>query len=129
MSALSKLRRNIFELQPLEIRRLLTTATLDTATQLLTVTGTSNSDTITLSTSSTGRLQCTGINGTFPIGGGSGVRTISGAGAGGEDTNENPPNTSYGSSTNARGAGGDARIGGKGPHPLKGNEKDDRPPR
>ena len=58
--SLSELRANIFELQPLEIRRLLTTATVD-ASHVLQVIGTGSADSITINKNSSGKITVTDV--------------------------------------------------------------------
>jgi uncharacterized delta-60 repeat protein len=124
MSALSKLRRNIFDLQPLEIRRLLASGSI--SGQVLNITGTNNSETITLALTSTGRVSVTGINGTFPVGGSSGMKSINIAASGGNDTVTINTNIPYVSATIAGGSGSDVLTGGNFNDVLSGNDGDDR---
>src|SRR5512146_821570 len=84
--SLSQLRANIFELQPLEIRRLLTTASVD-SNHVLQVLGTSSSESITVNKNSSGRLTVTGVTDTFAIGSSSGqANAINIQAGGGNDT-------------------------------------------
>jgi len=80
-------RANIFDLQPLEVRRFFTTAALSNGT--LTVTGTNSAETITINRNSSARITVTGVTATFAAGsvarivvnaqGGSDTITITGA--------------------------------------------------
>src|SRR5258705_12295606 len=69
--SLSKLRENIFELQPLEIRRLLTTAVPD-ASHVLQVIGIGGADSITINKNGSGKITVTDVVTTFTIGSGAG---------------------------------------------------------
>src|SRR3712207_2658168 len=85
MSA-SRLKGNIFDLQPLEIRRLLTTASVD-ASNTLQIVGTSSGESITVTRNSSNRLTVTGVATTFAIGSSAGqVNKIFIQAGGGNDT-------------------------------------------
>ena len=58
-------------MQPLEIRRLLTTASVDSS-HILQILGTTGNDTITVNKNSSGKLTVTGVTATFTIGSASG---------------------------------------------------------
>lgn len=105
---------NIFELQALEIRRLLTTATINNTTHTLVVTGTSSADTITLNQSaSTGKVSVTGVTTTFTPGTGTNQFTkISVDAGGGNDTIQINGNVAYTAATLGGGGGNDTMIGG-----------------
>src|SRR5687768_13267956 len=78
---------NIFELQPLEVRRFLTTAIPDPATNTLNIGGTSGAESITVNRNTSGRLTVTGVVETFPIGNSAGqINKIVIGAAGGSDT-------------------------------------------
>ncbi len=105
---------NIFELQALEIRRLLTTATINNTTHTLVVTGTSSADTITLNQSaSTGKVSVTGVSTTFTPGTGTNqFNKISVDAGGGNDTIQINGNVAYTAATLGGGGGNDTMIGG-----------------
>jgi Ca2+-binding RTX toxin-like protein len=121
---------NIFELQPLEIRRLLTTAAIESG-NLLHVVGTSSNDTITINKNSSGRITVSGVTATFAIGSSSGqINKILIEASGGNDNVLVTSNvkTSTGAGipvTIAGNAGNDTLTGGPGNDVLSGNDGDD----
>src|SRR5262249_21352659 len=108
--SMSPFDRNIFELQPLEIRRLLTTASID-AGAVLHVIGTGSADTITLNQLSNGRVSITGVTTQFTPG--SQFTTILIEAGGGNDTVLISNNVTYNASTITGNAGNDTMTGGK----------------
>jgi uncharacterized delta-60 repeat protein len=104
---------NIFELQALEIRRFLTTASLSSSTHTLNITGTSSGETITLNQGSNGRVSITGVSTTYVPGSGSGqFNKININAAGGNDTIQINGNVAYTNATLGGGSGNDVMIGG-----------------
>src|SRR5688500_18468311 len=130
MSAHS-LKSNIFELQPLEVRRLLTPASVD-ASNTLQIIGSGSADSITVNRTSGGRLTVTGVGATFAIGNSAGqVNKIFLQAGGGSDTvlltnNVRFPSNNAGiPATIAGNAGNDTLTGGPGNDLLSGNDGDD----
>src|SRR5437762_13358153 len=83
---MARAKSQIVHLQPLEVRRLLTTAVVD-ATNTLQVLGSTSADSITVNRNSNGRLTVTGVTATFAIGSSSGqANKINIAGDLGNDT-------------------------------------------
>ncbi len=125
----SQLRANIFELQPLEIRRLLTTASVD-ASHILQILGTTAADTITVNKNSAGKLTVTGVTATFTIGSGSGqANAINIQASDGNDIVLITSNVKNGSAgipvTIAGNNGNDSLTGGPGNDVLSGGAGDD----
>ncbi len=114
--------RNIFELQPLEIRRLLTTAQIDPGA-VLHVIGTGSADTITLNQLSNGRVSITGVGTQFTPG--SQFTTILIEAGGGNDTVSILNNVTYNSSTITGNAGNDTITGGKSGDTIYGADGND----
>src|SRR5215467_5826994 len=77
---------NIFELQALEARRFLTTATVD-STNTLQILGTTSADDITINRNSSNKLTVSGVTTVFSIGSAAGqVNKINIQASGGDDT-------------------------------------------
>ena len=124
--------RNIFELQPLEIRRLLTTAAMGADGHTLEVLGTGGADSITINRNASNRITVTGVVTTFAIGGSVGqVNRILVQGSGGNDTilvtnNVRFPANNAGIPTILAGnAGNDTITGGPGNDIINGNDNND----
>ncbi|MEO6437099.1 MAG: hypothetical protein ABIP55_15255, partial [Tepidisphaeraceae bacterium] len=123
--------KNIFDLEPLEVRRFLTTASVDAANTLQ-ILGTGSSETITVNRNTSNRLTVTGVGTTFVIGNSAGqVNKIVIQAGGGNDTvlltnNVRFPSGNAGiPATIAGNAGNDTLTGGPGNDVLSGNDGDD----
>src|SRR5688572_3122877 len=126
-----RLRENIFELQALEIRRLLTSASVD-ASNTLQILGTTSSENITVNRNSSNRLTVSGVGSTFAIGSSAGqVNKIVIQASGGSDTivitnNVRFPSNNAGIPVSmGGGSGNDTMTGGAGNDQLTGNDGDD----
>jgi uncharacterized delta-60 repeat protein len=121
---------NLFELEMLEVRRFLTTASVD-GTNTLQVIGTSGADDITVNKNSSGKLSVTGVTATFTIGSAAGqVNKIVIQAGGGNDTVLVTSNVKNSSGvgipvTLAGNAGNDTITSGPGNDVLSGNDGDD----
>src|SRR4051812_40576061 len=117
---------SIFELEPLEIRRFLTTASLNGTTHTLTITGTSGNDTITLSKQANGKVSITGVAAQFTPGGGTNQfnKIVVNAGSG-NDKVQIANNFNY-SSASLNGQGGnDSLTGGNNNDTASGGDGND----
>src|SRR5439155_11137968 len=127
---MARFKSEIVQLQPLEIRRLLTTAVVD-ATNTLQILGTSSADSITVNRNSSGKLTVTGVTATFAIGSSSGqVNKIFIQADLGNDTVLITSNVKLSSgagipSTLAGNGGNDSITGGPGNDLLSGNDGND----
>src|SRR4051812_14940507 len=113
-SVTSSLLRNgsIFELQPLEIRRFLTTASVD-SNHVLNVNGTGGADNILIDTRSDGRITVSGVGSSFAAGSGSGqFNQINVHGNDGADTITIDSSVPYNSASIFGGNGNDTLTGG-----------------
>ena len=126
--SLFRLDQNLFELEPLEVRRFLTTASVD-GTNTLQILGTSSSETITVNRNSSNRITVTGVASTFAIGSSAGqVNKIFIQAGGGNDTvlltnNVRFPSNNQGiPATIAGNNGNDTLTGGPGNDVLSGND-------
>src|SRR2546430_442303 len=123
-----QLRRNIFELHPLEIRRLLAiTVTLDPG-GILHVVGTSSSETIVINKNGAGKITATGTTSTYTPG--TQVNGILIEASGGNDTVQISSNDRFSNNagipaTIGGGTGNDSLTGGPGNDQLNGNDGDD----
>jgi len=123
-------RSNIFELQSLEMRRFLTTATVD-STNTLQILGTASAEDITVNKGSTGKLSVSGVTATFSIGSAAGqVSKIFIQAAGGNDTILLTNNIRFTDNTGipatiAGNAGNDTITSGPGNDVLSGNDGND----
>src|SRR5438105_3631650 len=116
---------SIFELQPMEVRRLLTTASVD-ASHILQIVGTGSSETIIVNTLSSGQVAVTGVTTRFNPGSGAGqFNQINISAGGGNDTVQITNNVVYNTATIAGGTGNDTLTGGKGNDTFGGNDGDD----
>ena len=129
-----KLYQNIFELQPLEIRRLLALASaqIDPGTTTLHIIGSTSADSITINKLSNGRVSVTGTASTFQPGNTntSQFNRILIECSGGNDTvqitsNVTMPNGSSIPVTIGGGNGHDTLTGGRGNDEINGNDGDD----
>src|SRR5262245_46697144 len=141
MSSSLRLDSNIFELEPLEIRRLLTTASVD-GTNTLQIVGTGGSETITVNRGSNNRITVTGVGTSFAIGSGAGqVNKINVQAGGGNDNvlitnnvrfpanNAGIPTTVAGNTGNdtiTTGPGNDVIFGGDGNDTIDGGVGNDQ---
>jgi uncharacterized delta-60 repeat protein len=124
-------RISLFELQPLEIRRFLTTASID-SNHILQIAGTGSADSITINGVASGtRATVTGVTSggnlvQFTIGTGSNqfnrINVVAGSG---NDTVQINNNFTYSSSTIAGNDGADNLIGGRGNDSLSGGNEND----
>ena len=126
MSSRPAPRAGIFELQPLEIRRFLTTAVVN-ASNVLVVTGTSAADAIAVTATGTGRTVVTGVIGSdglqrrFDFGTLVGQYTrIQIDGLGGNDNLSIANPVTYSGSTIFGSAGNDTITGGQGKDTIQG---------
>jgi uncharacterized delta-60 repeat protein len=113
---------NIFELQPLEIRRLLNSATIDSG-GILHVVGTGSSETITLNQLSNGKVSISGVGTQFTPGS-QFTRILIEAG-GGNDTVQIFNNVIYTSATITGNAGNDTITGGRSNDTIYGRDNND----
>jgi uncharacterized delta-60 repeat protein len=114
------------ELQLLENRRLLTTASVDSS-HVLNIAGSGSGDTIFVNRKSNGKVSVTGVGTQFTMGSGSGqFNKISITGGGGSDNISISSNVTYLSATIAGGTGNDTIGGGVGNDLLSGNDGNDR---
>jgi len=113
------------ELELLENRRLLTTASVD-ASHVLNITGTGSSETIFVNKKSNGKVGVTGVAAQFTMGSGSGqFNKISITGGNGNDNISISSNVNYNSATLAGGNGNDTITGGKANDLISGNNNND----
>jgi uncharacterized delta-60 repeat protein len=105
----SKFDSNIFELQPLEIRKLLTTAAIE-AGALLHIIGTGSADTIQVNLNGSNRVTVTGVGTTFNP---ASITQILIEAGGGGDTVQIFNGVNYSESTITGNAGNDSITGGK----------------
>ncbi|MGB7160843.1 MAG: hypothetical protein WBD40_22460 [Tepidisphaeraceae bacterium] len=107
-----KLRVGIFELQELEVRRFLTTASIGSS-NTLNILGTGSGETIFVNRLSNGRVSVTGVGSTFVPGSGGGqFNKINISGVGGSDSITISGNVPYNSATITGGSGNDTIVGG-----------------
>ena len=128
--SLQQLQRNIFELQPLEIRRLLTTAFLD-GDHRLHILGTNSSESITVNKLSNGRVSVSGVGTTFLPGNSAGqFNNILIEASGGNDTILITSNVRFSNGAGipaviGGGNGHDVITSGRGNDQINGNDGDD----
>lgn len=116
---------SIFELEPLEIRQLLTTASVNSS-HVLVITGTSNNDTIIVNKLSNGKVSVSGVSTQFSPGSSSGkFNQISVNAGNGNDLVQINNNVPYNSSTISGSNGNDTLTGGKGNDSIDGDNDND----
>ena len=116
MKSVQRARANLFDLQPLEIRRFLTTASISSG--LLTINGTSSGETITVNQFSSTSVSVTGVSGSFTRA--NFTRIFVNAG-GGNDTILISGNLGSVETTISGGNGNDFITGGGGPDRISGD--------
>ena len=116
MKSVHRARANIFDLQPLEVRRFLTTASVSSG--LLTINGTAGGETITVNQFNSTSVSVTGVSGSFSRA--SFTRIFVNAG-GGNDTILISGNLGSVQTTISGGNGNDFITGGGGPDRISGD--------
>jgi uncharacterized delta-60 repeat protein len=126
MTERQKRRSRAFDLEFLETRRLLTTASIGASNTLI-VLGTSSAETISLTTASGGKVAVSGVVTTFTPGSSAGqFNKISIDAGGGNDTISIATGVVYTNSTIAGGAGNDTITGGSYADSIGGGDGNDR---
>src|SRR5687768_8930412 len=116
MRSVLRARTRIFELDQLEIRRFLTTASISSNT--LNVLGSGSGETITVNKNTSNRITVTGVSTTFDP---NAFDFINISGVGGNDTITITGNVVYTSATITGGSGNDNITGGAGPDRIIGD--------